>query len=63
MDSIGINDQYGSWTDPPHLPEQKPKRKPVVMRWLDPEWSIVSWVKQMFTDEDEAEAEDQYRAQ
>jgi len=32
------------------------------MRWLDPEWSIVSWVKQMFTDEDEAEAEDQYRA-
>jgi hypothetical protein len=31
------------------------------MRWLDPEWSIVSWVKQMFTEEDE-EA-DQYRAQ
>ena len=47
-----MNDPYGAWTDPPFVPDHHLKqKKSVAMRWLDPEWSLVGWVKGMFTEE------------
>jgi len=54
--------QYaGAWTDPSFVPENEPKKKKKTgaMKWLDPDWSIVRFVKNMLTDEEEQES-DQY---
>ena len=54
-DEITRNDQYGAWTDPPFVPDHTPKpmKKQGMMRWLDPDFSIVRWVKHFFSDEDD----------
>lgn len=60
------NDQYGHWTDPtfePHhsLPGPRQRKKSLTMRWLDPEWSIVKWVRSMFTEETDEELNHHHR--
>ena len=53
-DSIPTNDEYGAWTDPTFVPEQKlNKKKTGAMRWLDPDWSVVRWVRDWFSDDDD----------
>ena len=56
-DNIPQNDQYGAWQDPPFVPEHSQKsKKSGAMRWLDPDWSVVRWVKGVFTEEDDMHA-------
>ena len=51
---------YGHWTEPPFsgaspdaTASGAAKKKQGALRWIDPDWSIVRWVKNLINDEDE----------
>ena len=55
-DLIAEELEYGPWTDPMPFKPSKPsksQKKTGAMRWLAPDWSIVRWVKNWISDEDE----------
>lgn len=57
--------QYEPWINPNAIgiEEGGQKKKIGAMRWLNPDWSIVRWVKNVINDEDEnAEMEKKQKA-